>query len=68
MSYFGFLNDLTRLLGIKRSFSINSRTVISFSILSFGTPKNGTPIPRYGFFRKCSKEDFFWLVGKEANN
>jgi hypothetical protein len=66
MVYFGSLNDLTHLLEIERSSSINSGAIILFSIHSFGTPVSCIPVHRYGFFQEYSKEDFFWLAGKEA--
>jgi hypothetical protein len=57
MVYFGFVSDLAHPLGIKRNPSINSGTIIPFSILPFGIPAYFAPTNM--FFSGVLKRRFF---------
>jgi hypothetical protein len=70
MVYFDFVNELTRLLGTERNLSINSGTIIQFSILVSGITTNGAyiHIHRCGFFRSTQKKIFFgWWERRQKN-
>jgi hypothetical protein len=58
MVYFGFVNDLARLFGITRNPSINSGTIIQFSILAFGGLYKLRTHLQIWFFHEYPKEVF----------